>query len=367
MGNTWVELDLATLKGNVCALRKALTPGTEIIFVVKANAYGHGMVEVSRCAWACGVRWFAVVHADEGVELRRALPGAKILLLGAAHPSEVPAILRHRLIPVLVDERHALSLAKAVRGKARLECHAKVDTGMGRLGFAREDAGRVLPKLARNPRLNITGLCSHLAASSGDDKAFSVRQFGRFHEVVAECETGGLSVPFLHLSNSGGILQDGGWDFHAVRAGILLYGYARKPGEECRVKTRPFLHWKTRVLQVKKVPAGFPVSYDGTHVTRRATCIATIDAGYSDGVSRLLSNKGFVLIRGKRCRIAGRVTMNLIAVDVGPNTKVREWDEVVLIGTQGREAIWADEVGEWRQTIAYEVLTNIRTDDRRER
>lgn len=368
MSNTWVELDRAVLEGNLRALRRALSPKTEIVFVVKANAYGHGMIEVSRCAWTFGVRWFAVVHADEGIALRNALPKARIVLLGAAHPAEVPALLRHRLIPVIVDERHARALAAAARAagrKACLECHAKVDTGMGRLGFAWPEAGRLLPALARLPGLRIAGLCSHLAASSGPDKAFSRRQLDRFRQVVEACEVGGLRIPFQHVSNSGGILQDRAWDLSAVRAGILLYGYARRQDEACRVRTRPFLHWKTRVLQVKEVPAGFPISYDGTYVTRRLTRIATLDAGYSDGISRLLSNKGCVLIGGRRCPIAGRVTMNLVAVDLGPRHDAKEWDEAVLIGTQGRESLWADEIAAWRHSIAYEVLTDIRTDDRR--
>ncbi|MDI6775544.1 MAG: alanine racemase [Verrucomicrobiota bacterium] len=368
MSNTWVELDCAALEGNLRALREALRPKTEIIFVVKANAYGHGMIEVSRCAWTRGARWFAVAHVDEGVALRKALPRAQIILLGAAHPSEAPLILRNRLVPIIVNERHARSLAAAARATGRiavLECHAKVDTGMGRLGFAWLEAGRLLPELARLPGLRITGLCSHLAAASGFDKTFSRQQIERFHLVVEACKVGGLAIPFQHVSNSGGILQDRAWDLSAVRAGILLYGYARKEAESCRARTRPFLHWKTRVLQVKEVPAGFPISYDRTYVSRRPTRIATIDAGYSDGISRLLSNKGCVLIGGRRCPIAGRVTMNLVAVDLGPRHNAREWDEVVLIGTQGRESIWANEIAGWRRTIAYEVLTDIRAEDRR--
>lgn len=373
MTHTWIELDRKILRGNLRALEQALRPRTQIIFVVKADAYGHGMLPVARAAYAWGVRHFAVVHAEEGVALRPVVRGAKILLLGVTHPRDVPAVMKHRLIPIVVDAAHARSLAAAARKAApgaALPCHVKIDTGMGRLGFAWQEAGAVLPALGRRSGLDITGACTHLAAAAGNDTTFSAEQVRRFQSVLRTCEAAGLHIPFHHVSNSGGIRQNANWDFHAVRAGILLYGYGttasgRTPRSFRPVPTRPFLQWKTRVLQVKKVPAGFPVSYDCTYVTRHPTQIATIDAGYSDGISRLLSSRGCVLIRGQRCPILGRVTMNLIAVDLGPVTSARRWDEVVLVGRQGHESIWADEVAKWRNTISYEVLTGIRTDDRR--
>jgi len=375
MKNTWIELDLSVLTGNLRSMQSALGAGTEIILVVKSNAYGHGMELVARHARECGVKWFAVVRVDEALVLRKLLPDAQIILLGVIDPAEVAVAIERNLIPVIVSEKHAMSLmsSPALAGPdaaARsLRCHAKVDTGMGRLGFAWEQAGQVVPGLACRPGLDICGICTHFASSGSDDRNFADLQAERFAKVVAECEAGGLTIPFKHMSNSGAILRDSAWDMDAVRGGILLYGYGQGPPGQTRdsrgIRTEPFLQWKTRVVQVKKVPAGFPVSYDSTYVTNRETHVATIDAGYADGYSRLLSNSGFVVAGGRRRPVIGRVTMNLFTVDLGPVTKVTEGDEVVLVGSQGAESVWADEIAGWCNTIFYEVLTSIRTEVRR--
>ncbi len=371
MRNTWTELHLETLKSNVRSLQGGLAEPTQLIFVVKANAYGHGVEPVCRAAQECGVRWFAVAHAHEAFELRSYLPEARILVLGVLHPSDVPTAMRERIVPVLTSGRHGAALADAVRrtggSSGRLRCHVKLDTGMGRLGLPWERAAAIMAETLRRPELDMTGVCTHLAASTGPDPAFSELQIERFHAAVARIREAGFPVLFRHVSNSGGILRHPSADFEGVRAGILLYGYAGgDPNSVARpLATRPCLQWKTRVALVKAVSAGTPVSYDGTHVTRRATRLATINAGYADGFSRLSGGRGFALIRGRRCPVVGRVTMNMTVADVGPDSEAREWDEAVLLGEQGSESLWADEAAAWRQTIAYEVLTDIRTDDRR--
>jgi alanine racemase len=424
MSNTWVELDLSILGANLRSLRRALTPRTKIIFVVKSNAYGHGMLPVARHAWKCGVKWFAVAHIDEALALRKLLSRAEIIIAGAIAPKDTARAIRHRLIPVIVDEKHAAALAAAAsRAGSKLRCHAKVDTGMGRLGFAWKEAGKLLPVLAHRKSLDICGICSHFAsvganpsrrkaAPTKDGREFACLQFDRFRKVVAACEKAGMKNLFKHMSNSGGILCDSAWHMDGVRPGILVYGYGKDVKKEniqystlniqCpsgkmgaklhtwklgignsildissaktkrqrttgngQLTTSPFLSWKTRILQIKRVPSGFPVSYDSTHVTRKPTSIATIDAGYADGYHRALSNKGIVVAGGRRCPVVGRVTMNLVMIDLGPATKVRERDEVMLIGSQGRQSVWASELATLAGTIPYEILTSIRTDERR--
>jgi alanine racemase len=387
MSNTWIEIDLEILGENVRSLKQTLTPGAEIIFVLKSNAYGHGMIPVAHRAWECGVEWFAVAHVEEAVALREALPDVEIVVVGAIDPADAATAIEHNLIPLIVDEKHASALASAAsKAKSRLRCHAKIDTGMGRLGFSWKEAGKILPALARKKSLNICGICSHFSCvgtASRPGREFARIQADRFHKVVSACEKAGMKGLFKHISNSGGILCDAVWNMDGVRPGILLYGYAGKrsvisgqePGTR-KLKSQisnlksaifpcPFLSWKTRILQIKKVPAGFPVSYDSTHVTRRATNIATIDVGYADGYHRALSNKGIVLAGGKRCPVVGRVTMNLVMIDLGAAPWVRERDEVVLIGSQGKESVWADELGTLAGTISYEILTSIRTNERR--
>lgn len=374
MKNTWIELDLAIFGDNLRSIRAALAPGVELILVVKSNAYGHGMALVARRAWSCGAKWFAVAHVDEALALRELLPNATILILGPIDPADAAPAIENDLIPIVVSEKHTLSLLSAAvlsrNSRARLHCHAKIDTGMGRLGFPWENAAVVLPELARNPKLDIKGLCTHLASSGAADKTFARIQIARFRDMAAECEKKGMTAMFKHVSNSGGILSDTAWDFDAARPGILLYGYAkttqtRSDADGKRIETKPFLQWKTRVVQVKEVQAGFPVSYDSAYLTAERTHIATLNVGYADGYPRLLSNNGFVIIHGRRRPVVGTVTMNFTMADLGLNNDVLEGDEATLLGSEGNEAVWADEIAEWCGTISYEILTGIKTDDRR--
>jgi len=240
-----------------------------------------------------------------------------------------------------------------------------VDTGMGRLGMTWDSAPQSLAELAGIAGIEVNGICSHFASSDSPDRARADEQAERFAEVLRRCADTGLSYRIRHISNSGGILLDNNWDYDAVRAGIHLYGYTpRRRGARAKsrepVLTSPILQWKTRVAQVRRVPAGFSVSYDGTHVTSRPTTLAVISAGYSDGYPRLLSNRASVLIGGRRCPVAGRVTMNLTVVDAGPDADVREGEEAVLLGQQGQESVWADELARMAETIPYEILTGIR-------
>ena len=360
--NAWVELDLETFGQNIMAIKKAFAGGTEIIQVVKANAYGHGMTTVSSKAFECGVRWFLVARLDEAVALRASLPHAHILLLGAVWPADIPEVRRNRIIPVLVCEDQARQLAaKARESGIPLACHVKIDTGMGRFGFDWERAPLVLSQLLSEGGLDLCGIAMHFASAGTARDLFSAIQAERFQKVVAGCRERGLDKVFRHVSNSAAFGAHPEWDLDGVRVGILTYGYGGRRSAS-RAQTRPFLQWKTRVVQVKQVPAGFPVGYLSTHVTPTPTWLATIDVGYSDGFSRLMSNKGEVLVGGRRARVVGRVTMNFTTVDVGPQGGVNVGDEVVLIGKQGQDAMWADELARWCQTIPYEILTNIRSD-----
>jgi alanine racemase len=364
--NAWVEIDTKVLCRNLDAVRAALKPGTGIILVVKANAYGHGMATVAAAASECGVRGFLVARLDEALALRSRLPLADILLLGAVWPVDVPELHRHRIVPVLVSEEQARAIGEAVvaRGLPALNCHLKIDTGMGRFGVNWENAADVIGRLRSLGGLALSGACMHFASAGKPGDAFALVQGRRFAEVVARAGSApGAGPLFRHMANSAAFLSHGAWDMDAVRLGILAYGYGGRSAQG-RARTEPFLQWKTRVIQVKRVPAGFPVGYLSTHVTSEPTSLATIDVGYSDGFPRLMSNKGQVLVGGRRARVVGRVTMNFTTVDVGPDSGARAGDEVVLIGRQGGESLWADDLARWCQTIPYEILTNIRSEPR---
>jgi alanine racemase len=359
MNDSWTEIDLGVLRSNLAALRAALAPSTDLIAMLKADAYGHGLDLVGPEAWRSGIRRFAVFHAAEALQLRRLLPQAAILWLGVAEPDDVPLILEARLEPLLVSSNQARGLAlEAARLGSVVTGQAKIDTGMGRLGFAWETAAAELTALAALPGLRLAGAGTHLACA-GSDPAFTALQMTRFNQALEDCRRAGLAIPFRHAANSAGLCGSPEWRLDAVRPGILLYGYG--PPSPGAPPTRPFLQWKTRVAQVKSVPAGFRVSYDSTYVTPRATRIATLPAGYSDGYSRAWSNRGEILAGGRRARLAGRVTMNLIMADLGPDSPVQAGDEAVLLGEQGGASIWADELAALSGTISYEVLTSIRS------
>jgi alanine racemase len=233
---------------------------------------------------------------------------------------------------------------------------------MGRLGLDWQTAAGALARLRTEGGLDIRGLCMHFASAGRHGDPFTGIQAERFATVERSCREKGLTGLFRHVSNSAAFMAHPEWHLDGVRLGILTYGYAEaRAREQAGVRTRPFLQWKTKVVQVKHVPAGFPVSYLGTHVTREPTWLATIDAGYADGLSRLMSNRGEVLVGGRRAKVAGRVTMNFTTVDLGPQGGIKEGDEVVLLGEQGGESLWADELARWCETIPYEILTSIRS------
>jgi len=357
----WVEIDLDAVEENIRRTQLAITPGTEIMLVVKADAYGHGAVEVATRACAAGVRWLAVAYLDEALALRATLPDPEILVMGVVDPAYVPLLVEHRITPVTVSEEHARQLGLAAfELDATLPVHAKIDSGMGRLGILWNEAEAVLGLIKLMPGLRLTGVCSHFAAVEPSRPELAGRQLDRLKSISAFSDPG----LFRHISSSRAFLFHAEWDFDAVRTGIALYGYGTSDFG-MRVRTRPALSWKTRVIQVKSVPADFSVGYYGAYRTTVPTDLATIAVGYADGYHRLLSNKGHVLIHGRRCRVVGRVSMNWVNIDLGPNSRVRAGDEVVLIGRQGEEAVWADEIARHCRTIAYEVLTSIHASSER--
>ncbi len=340
-------------------MRHSLGPRTSLVLVVKANAYGHGLAPVARQAARAGIRWFAVAYLREALGVRAVCEDAEIVILGAVAPEDVRALVDHRLTPVVVDEEQGRALAGAALAAGRpLRVHLKIDSGMGRFGIPWQDAVPAYERLAREPGLEIGGLCTHFASVEQRKPSLAPLQVERFQEIDAALRAKAAVPLFRHVSSSRAFLCRQDWDFDAVRPGIAAYGYgARERG--MRVSTEPVLQWRTGVMQVKRAPSGFAVGYYSTHVTAAPTTLAILAAGYADGYSRALSNKGVVLIRGRRCAVVGRVSMNWLAVDCGPDADVAPGDEAVLIGRQSGEAIWADELARLARTIPYEMLTSI--------
>ncbi|MDZ4197907.1 MAG: alanine racemase [Kiritimatiellia bacterium] len=359
MYSSWVEIDADALRSNLRAVRAALPRATALMFVVKANAYGHDSRLVARTAAREGIDWFTVAHTREALTIRNDAGSARILVLGAPFAEEVPALLDHNVLSAVVSLDHARALAaKALRRKKRLPVHLKIDTGMGRMGLLWPSALAEASEILRLEGLDVQGICTHFArVEPGEDDPARI-QMARFAEVADAVDRAAGRRLFRHVSNSRAILCRPEWDCDGVRPGILLYGYGAS-SETGRLRTHPVLHWKSRVVQARHVPADFPVGYYGTYRTPASTNLAVVGLGYADGYLRSLSNRSHVLIRGRRCRVVGRVSMNWIIVDTGPYGEVADGDEVVLIGRQGNQEIWADELAILCRTIPYEILTCI--------
>lgn len=357
---SWVEVDVGRLRGNAVAIQAAVGRAG-MIAVVKADAYGHGLTPVAAALADAGVGRFAVAYVAEAEAVRAAVPGAElVLVLGAASAAEVPRMLAARLTPVVVSAEHARALSAAARATGgRLGVHVKLDTGMGRLGFVCPAETDAAAETTRLPGLEVQGVCTHFSMVEPEKKPTAAKgQIEKFRQALPALEAAAGRRLFRHLSSSRAALLLPECDHDAVRIGISLYGYgAAETGR--RFTTVPVLQWKARVLQVKKVPAGFAVGYYASYRTPGPTELATISCGYTDGYQRHLGNKGHVLIGGQRRPVVGRVSMNWIAADLGPDSGVQAGDEVVLIGTQGGERIWADELARHCNTIAYEILTGI--------
>jgi len=358
---TWVEIDLDALKCNFDAVRDALPENMKILAVVKANAYGHGAVGVSKFL-EDKADYLAVAATDEAIEIRKSGVNCPILILGHIPYGDYDNIVKYNITPTISDFYEAELLSKAAK-KADIiaPLHIAVDTGMSRIGFYCDDASiEEIKKIKNLPNIAIEGVFSHLAAADMTDKTYTKMQAEKFDSFVCKLEKSGVSAPITHLYNSAAI-ADLEKKYDMVRQGIILYGL--KPSDEVEFNNisvpKPVMSMKTRVVQVKTLPAGVSISYGCTYTTAKETRVATLCAGYADGVTRVLSNNGEVLIKGKRAKIIGRVCMDQFMVDVTNIPEVEAGDTATIFGTDGQETISVDEIAKKANTINYEIICNI--------
>ncbi|MCG3176243.1 MAG: Alanine racemase 1 [Candidatus Omnitrophica bacterium] len=353
--SVWIEVDLASLARNVRAFRRGLRhAGSAIMAIIKDDAYGLGMPAVARRLWREGVRAYGVASAQEALALRGVLPRATILVLGCVHPSALPGLVRARVRLTLSSPEDVRQAARAAR-HGRAIAHLKIDTGMGRLGVWHEDCDALFAAVrAAAGRIEVEGIYTHLSHADAADERPTTVQLWRYRRALARAACWGLKPKLLHAANSAGSLRFAALRLDVVRPGLVLHGIDPM-GRGLSREYRPVATWKTRVASIKSVGPGRTLSYGGTHRVRRATRIAALPVGYSHGYRVAWSNKASVLIGGRRCPVVGRVTMDQILVDVGHLKAVRRWQEVVLLGRQGRERIGAEELARWAGTIPYEV------------
>ena len=353
-------VDLDALRWNFRQIREKIGPGVRVLSVVKADAYGHGAREVARALAAAGSESFGVATLEEGVELRAAGIRSPILVLAGVYPEQLGEFIQHRLTPAICETEAFKQLEKEARRRGvTLNFHLKVDTGMGRIGLPSAEVERWLPEMGQLESLKLEGLFSHFSQAESVEGSYTQSQLKAFQLVLKRLRSAGYNPPWVHLANSAAVITLPSAHFTMVRPGLMLYGAYPSPVMASQVALKPVLSWRTRVLQLKRVPEGSSISYGQTFVTQRESSIATLPVGYADGYPRLLSNRGEVLIRGQRAPVAGRICMDLTMVDVTDIRGVEQGDEVVLLGAQGKAAISADEMARWAETISYEIFTSI--------
>lgn len=354
----WAEVDLGAIRRNVERLRSLLGAGTDLLAVVKANAYGHGEVDVARAAIAGGATWLGVARVSEAGALREAGIGVPILLLAEPPSGGVARAVELDLVPTVYTLGIARAFSEAGAGCGRrVAVHVKVDTGMHRYGVAPGEIGSFVGELDRMAGIRPVGIWSHFAVAEDVLNPFTKQQFERFLDVLDALgpRAEGLT---RHLANSAGILTFPEAHLDMVRAGIVIYGIHPSPALREVLPLEPALSFKARVGLTKRVAAGEALSYGQRLVLQREETVATVPCGYADGLSRALTNVGDVLVRGRRYRIAGTVTMDHFMVACGDD-EIEVGDEVVLIGRQGSEELTAQEVAGRLGTIPYEVVCSI--------
>lgn len=354
-----VVIDLAALRHNYRCLQERVGSLVRVMAVVKSDAYGHGLLPAARAFREAGARTFGVAEVEEGVALREAgIDGEIIVLLGTLADG-LAAVIDHDLQPVVYDLDLLAALSdQAQRKGKRARVHLKVDTGMGRLGIMPDEAGAYLAAIERLPGVVLAGVVSHFPMADAPLADGTRQQLVRFESILQRLRASSAARQVVHIANSAALIRYPEAHFDMVRPGIALYGCYPAADEKYRqsLALEPAMSFKTRVVQVKQVPAGYGISYGHRYVTDRPTRLAVLPVGYDDGYLRRLANRAEVLIRGRRAPVRGMVCMNACMADVTEVPGVRAGDEVVLMGRQGSDEIDADEMAAWLETISYEVL-----------
>jgi alanine racemase len=356
----WVEIDLGALSDNVKQLVKFLSPRTQLMAVVKADAYGHGAVAVAKTALEAGAGWLGVATVPEGIQLREDGIKAPILILGATNtPEQIQAIAHWQLQPTLCSPKQALEFSntlETINYNSSLSVHIKLDTGMSRLGTNWQQAAEFVQLVQGLPHLDIASIYSHLATADSPDATVMMEQHSRFEEAIAHIKAKGITIPSLHLANSAATLADSRLHYDMVRVGLAIYGLYPANHLQNHIKLQPVLQLKARVTQVKTIAAGTGVSYGHHFIAPQEMRLAVVGIGYADGVPRRLSNQMQVLIRGQRVPQIGAITMDQIMLDVSSISDLQEGEIVTLLGEQGKEQISADDWANCLNTISWEIL-----------
>ena len=355
---TWVEVDLDQLDANLDALSDRIGRDRRLLLVVKADAYGHGAVEIALSAAARGVRDFGVATLHEGIQLRRAGIDENVWVLSPLLDTEIPEAVAHRLEPTLPSLEFASRLSEeSLRTGRATRVHIEIDTGMGRTGIDPEDAPEFLAQVTALEGLRLGSVYTHFPDADAPDPEFTRAQWKRFEELLATLAARGIRPPLVHAANSAALLRFPETLGDLARPGLAAYGLY--PPHANGLGLHAVMTFKSRLVQVRRLPAGRTISYARTFTTSRPSVIGVVPVGYGHGYSWLCSNRGAMLVGGRRAPIVGRVTMDLTMIDLTDLASARVGDEVVLFGAQDAAAIPVEEVAAWSESLSYEVLCTI--------
>ena len=353
---TWVEIDSDAFAKNIATVASSLPKHSRLVAVMKANAYGHGAVELAKRCSPDLVAMIAVVMLEEALELRQAGITLPILVLGPLNETQI-AIAADERIVVGVPGPEVLEAAARVARDRDVSIHLKLDSGMGRMGSIESDLPRIVEIVRATPRLRVDGIYTHFANAGDPDDAFTADQSARFDTLLSTLKQAGLTAPLHHRANSGATMRGLVRPGEFARVGLALYGAESLDKGTSRLQ--PVMRWRTAIMRLKELPPGHAVGYGMTFRTKRTSMIATLPVGYADGYNRLLSNRGEVLVRGRRAPVVGRVSMDLVTIDVTDVRGVAVGDEVVLLGRQRDLTITPEEIAGKIGTISYEVFCSV--------
>jgi alanine racemase len=353
--------DLDSYRENIEKIRSYIGPKVHLMAVVKANAYGHGMVECSKSAIEAGASMLGVAYAMEGVRLREAGITAPILVMACESSDFIPLFFEHDLTLGISSHEIFETLRNELKSqKNPCKVHIKVDTGMGRVGFRPSEVKSLIEMIKCMSELIVEGIFTHFpSADESDQEDFCHNQIKIFSDLLNELKSKGLRPPLAHMCNSAGTLKFPEAHFDLVRIGLMSYGLVPYPGSEKKFRVKPVLSWKSKVAFIKEVPAGFTVSYSRTFSTSRPSRLATVPVGYADGYRRFLSNRGMAIIKGVKVPIAGRICMDQTVFDITEAGDVRIGDVVTLIGRDNSETITVEDLAALGGTISHEIVTGI--------
>jgi alanine racemase len=356
LGLTWVEINLDAIAQNVKNIRKLIGKKRELMAVVKGNAYGHDILEVSLVVLNNGATRLAVARLEEAILLRKAGITVPILVLGLTLKQQAEFLVSYDIAPAVCEFEMIEKLSEsAVQMNKMAKIHLKVDTGMGRIGIFPDDVLRFIKRIKALKNVEIEGIFTHFSVADEKDKFYTEEQFRRFIEILAILEKEGIKIPIKHVGNSATLLDLPHMWLDMVRPGIAIYGLYPSKEVKKTINLIPAQQFKTKIVFIKELPRGESISYGRTYITKRRMRVASLPVGYADGYNRLLSNQGEVLVRGQRVAIIGRVCMDQCMIDVTNLTQVEIGDEVVLWGRQGEEMITVEEIAQKIRTINYEI------------